>query len=105
MAYRHRFPFDRENYTPKDDRAKLLEFQATGQPSNCLVWLPAFFTPKTMEDLGRLVCSIISSQAITSINMAATFPRSSASRPGSSYKTSRARCGSVSATLCSPLTV
>jgi hypothetical protein len=49
------FPFDRENYTPKDDLAQLQEFQATGQPSDCLVWLAAFFTPKALEDLGRLV--------------------------------------------------
>jgi hypothetical protein len=49
------FPFDREEYTPKDDRAKLQEFEDTGEFSNCLVWLPSFFTPKAMEDLGRLV--------------------------------------------------
>jgi hypothetical protein len=49
------FPFDRENYTPSDDRAQLQEFQDTGQSSNCLVWLAAFFSPKAMEDLGRLV--------------------------------------------------
>jgi hypothetical protein len=49
------FPFDREEYTPKDDRAKLQEFEDTGQTSNCLVWLPSFFTPRAMEDLGRLV--------------------------------------------------
>ncbi len=49
------FPFDRENYTPNDDRAQIQKFQAIGQPSNCLVWLAAFFTPKAMEDLGRLV--------------------------------------------------
>ena len=49
------FPFDRDGYTPADDRAKIQEFAATGEPSNCLVWLPAFFTPRAMEDLGRLV--------------------------------------------------
>ncbi len=49
------FPFDREGYTPADDRAKLQEFTATGDSSNCLVWLPAFLTPRGMEDLGRLV--------------------------------------------------
>jgi hypothetical protein len=49
------YPFDQEGYTPADDRAKVQEFRDTGAASNCLVWLPAFFTPRTMEDLGRLV--------------------------------------------------
>jgi hypothetical protein len=49
------YPFDREDRTPKDDRAKVQEFQATGESSNCLVWLPCFFSRKTLEDLGRLV--------------------------------------------------
>jgi hypothetical protein len=49
------FPFDREGRTPADDRAKLQEFAATGESSNCLVWLPSFLTPRGMEDLGRLV--------------------------------------------------
>jgi hypothetical protein len=49
------FPFDRDGHTPMDDRAQLLKFQETGESSNCLVWLPAFFTHRTMDDLGRLV--------------------------------------------------
>jgi hypothetical protein len=49
------YPFDREGYTPRDDRAQVLEFQATGESSNSLVWLPCFFSRKTLEDLGRLV--------------------------------------------------
>jgi hypothetical protein len=49
------FPFDREGYTPTDDRARVLEFQQAGASSNCLVWLPSFFTRRVMEDLGRLV--------------------------------------------------
>jgi hypothetical protein len=49
------YPFDREGYTPRDDRAKVQEFQATGESSNGLVWLPCFFALKTREDLGRLV--------------------------------------------------
>ena len=49
------FPFDRDGYTPMDDRAQLLKFQETGESSNCLMWLPAFFTHRTMDDLGRLV--------------------------------------------------
>ena len=49
------FPFDREGHTPRDDLAQLQKFQETGVSSRCLVWLPAFFTPRTMDDLGRLV--------------------------------------------------
>ena len=49
------FPFDREGHTPRDDLAQLQKFQETGASSRCLVWLPAFFTRRTMEDLGRLV--------------------------------------------------
>lgn len=49
------YPFDRKGYTPRDDRVKVQEFQATRESSNCLVWLPCFFLPKTLEDLGRLV--------------------------------------------------
>ncbi len=49
------FPFDRDGHTPMDDRAQLLKFQETGESANCLVWLPAFFIHRTMEDLKRLV--------------------------------------------------
>lgn len=49
------FPFDREGYTPNDARAQVEGFVEKGQPSNCLVWLAAFFAPRAMEDLGRLV--------------------------------------------------
>jgi hypothetical protein len=49
------FPFDREGYTPADDRAKLQQFAASGESSNSLVWLPSFLTLRGMEDLGRLV--------------------------------------------------
>ena len=49
------FPFDRDGHTPRDDLAQLQKFQETGASSHCLVWLPAFFTRRTMEDLGRLV--------------------------------------------------
>src|SRR5262245_40376860 len=49
------FPFDRDGHTPRDDLAQLQKFRETGASSQCLVWLPAFFTRRTMEDLGRLV--------------------------------------------------
>jgi hypothetical protein len=49
------FPFDRDDHTPSDDRAQLQAFAETGQSSDSLVWLAAFFTPRAMEDLGRLV--------------------------------------------------
>lgn len=49
------FPFDRDGHTPMDDLAQLQKFRETDASSNCLVWLPAFFTHRTMDDLGRLV--------------------------------------------------
>ncbi|HSF32675.1 MAG TPA: phage resistance protein, partial [Candidatus Tectomicrobia bacterium] len=49
------YPFDREGRTPRDDHAQVQLFQATGESSNGLVWLPCFFSRKTLEDLGRLV--------------------------------------------------
>ncbi|MGR9107058.1 MAG: phage resistance protein [Gammaproteobacteria bacterium] len=49
------YPFDQPGYTPRDDLAKVQEFQASGDAADTLVWLPSFLTPKAVEDLGRLV--------------------------------------------------
>ncbi len=49
------FPFDQPGFSPKDDLARVQEFQATGDAADTLVWLPSFLTPKAVEDLGRLV--------------------------------------------------
>ena len=49
------FPFDQPGFTPKDDLARVQEFQASGDAADTLVWLPSFLTPKAMEGLGRLV--------------------------------------------------
>jgi hypothetical protein len=49
------FPFDQPGFSPKDDLARVQEFQASGDAADTLVWLPSFLTPKAMEDLGRLV--------------------------------------------------
>jgi hypothetical protein len=60
------FPFDREGYTPKDDRAWVQEFQDTGESSHGLVWLPSFFTPRTLEDLG---CSVLLDHVLSGNNL------------------------------------
>jgi hypothetical protein len=48
------FPFDDEaNRTPNDDLARLNDYK--GGSTRTLVWLPAFFGPKALNDLGRYV--------------------------------------------------
>lgn len=49
------YPFDRDDHGPKDDRAKVLEVQESGEATRTLVWLPSFFNRPAMEDLGKLV--------------------------------------------------
>lgn len=49
------FPFDRDNYTPRDDRAKVREFADKQKQANTIVWLPNFFHPRAQQDLARLV--------------------------------------------------
>ena len=49
------FPFDKPGFSPKDDLARVQEFQATGDVADTLVWLPSFLTLRSVEDLGRLV--------------------------------------------------
>ncbi|MCG6867374.1 MAG: phage resistance protein [Gammaproteobacteria bacterium] len=49
------FPFDQPGYSPRDDVARVQEFQASGDATDTLVWIPSFLTPKAVEDLGRLV--------------------------------------------------
>ncbi|MEA3410187.1 MAG: phage resistance protein [Pseudomonadota bacterium] len=49
------FPFDQTGYSPRDDLARVQEFQASGDVADTLVWLPSFLTPRAVEDLGRLV--------------------------------------------------
>ncbi|MBI5446424.1 MAG: phage resistance protein [Deltaproteobacteria bacterium] len=49
------FPFDQEPHTPRDDLAKVEQFQRGGVSSNTLLWLPSFFSRETQKDLGTLV--------------------------------------------------
>ena len=49
------WPFDEPGHTPRDDLAQIQHFIDEGEPADTLVWLPAFFTPATLRDLGRLV--------------------------------------------------
>jgi hypothetical protein len=49
------FPFDKPGFSPKDDLARVQEFQATGDVADTLVWLPSFLTLRSVEDLGRFV--------------------------------------------------
>ncbi len=47
------FPFDDANRTPADDLARLGNYR--GGDTRTLVWLPSFFSDRTLRDLGRLV--------------------------------------------------
>jgi len=49
------FPFDTEGFTPRDDIAKLQAFRDTFGSTRTIVWIPSFFTTRTMKDLGTLV--------------------------------------------------
>jgi hypothetical protein len=46
------FPFDDPGHSPRDDLARLGNFEGT---ANTLVWLPSFLSEKALNDLGRLV--------------------------------------------------
>jgi hypothetical protein len=47
------YPFDETNRTPQDDIARLNEYR--GGSARTVVWLPSFLSPKSQQDLGRLV--------------------------------------------------
>ncbi len=48
------FPFDRENFTPRADLTNLDTFRTTRGATQTLAWIPAFFSQRTFDDLGRL---------------------------------------------------
>ena len=48
------YPFDRDNHTPRDDLSTLDSFRSGRSATKTIVWVPAFFSPRTLEDLGRL---------------------------------------------------
>jgi hypothetical protein len=47
------YPFDELNRTPQDDIARLNDYR--GGSARTVVWLPSFLSPKSQQDLGRLV--------------------------------------------------
>ena len=49
------FPFDAPGHTPTEDLERVRDFASRAKSARTLVWLPAFFSPKTQQDLGRLV--------------------------------------------------
>lgn len=49
------FPFDKDNHSPADDKARIQEFEADGNSARTLCWLPYFFSQNSQRDLGALV--------------------------------------------------
>jgi hypothetical protein len=49
------FPFDTEGHTPTEDVDRLNRFRDKNEKNRTLVWLPAFFSPRTQAELGKLV--------------------------------------------------
>lgn len=48
------FPFDKENHSPADDKARIEEFESSHNVANTLCWLPYFFSQSARKDLGTL---------------------------------------------------
>lgn len=49
------FPFDEQDFGPKDDLANLERFKSSKESSKTLVWLPQFLSAKVQTELGRLI--------------------------------------------------
>jgi len=49
------FPFDQGNHSPADDKARIQNYEATGNATQTLCWLPYFFSQNAQRDLGTLV--------------------------------------------------
>jgi hypothetical protein len=49
------YPFDEPGYGPTSDRAAVQLATAAGENVQAIAWLPAFFTPATQDELGKLV--------------------------------------------------
>ena len=49
------FPFDKDNHSPADDKARIQEYEALGNSARTLCWLPYFFSQSSQRDLGMLV--------------------------------------------------
>ena len=48
------FPFDQQNFSPRDDLSRLDECRQAKGSTNTIGWVPAFFSQRTLADLGRL---------------------------------------------------
>lgn len=48
------FPFDRDNHSPADDKARIDEYIAGNNVARTLCWLPYFFSQSAKKDLGTL---------------------------------------------------
>ena len=48
------FPFDQQNFSPRNDLTKLDECRQAKGSTNTIGWVPAFFSQRTLADLGRL---------------------------------------------------
>ncbi len=48
------FPFDQGNHSPASDRARIQEYEATGNATQTLCWLPYFFSPVGPARTGNL---------------------------------------------------
>lgn len=49
------FPFDADTFTPRDDFARVQEIRDALPPQRTICWVPSFFTPNAMRNLGLLV--------------------------------------------------
>jgi hypothetical protein len=49
------FPFDTEGHSPIEDVDRLNKFRDKNEKQRTLIWLPAFFSPRTQAELGKLV--------------------------------------------------
>lgn len=48
------FPFDQQNFSPRDDLTRLDECRRAKGSTKTIGWVPAFFSQRTLDDLGRL---------------------------------------------------
>jgi len=48
------FPFDQQSFSPRDDLTRLDECRRAKGSTKTIGWVPAFFSQRTLDDLGRL---------------------------------------------------
>lgn len=49
------YPFDKDGHSPADDKAKIQEYEESGDSARTLCWLPYFLSKGAQQDLGTLV--------------------------------------------------